>query len=117
MSCSASLACMLSSRLLTTQCTSVTEDVLDSVAELINMIVGNVKNAVEERIGPMWLSTPTVIFGRNLQTRSAGNQDWTVVPFRIGDETMHVQICLSRSRETPFREGRPGFLIPHMMNL
>ena len=43
----------------------------------------------------MGLSTPTVIYGRNFQTRSAGNQEWTVVPFLLEGERLCVQLCLA----------------------
>ncbi len=39
------------------------------------------ENDAGESAGGMGLSTPTVIYGRNFQTRSTGNQEWTVVPF------------------------------------
>ena len=57
--------------LLITEYAAINEDVLDSVAEVTNMIIGNVKTALEDRLGAMGLSTPTVIYGRNFQTRSA----------------------------------------------
>ena len=41
---------------------------LDAVAEVTNMIIGNVKTVLESRLGAMGLSTPTVIYGRNFQT-------------------------------------------------
>jgi chemotaxis protein CheX len=73
---------------------SVNEDVLDAVAEVSNMIIGNVKTFLEDRLGSMALSIPTVVFGRNYQTRSAHVLQWTVVPFRSGGEIMEVRFCL-----------------------
>ena len=61
--CTAQFACVLSSQFLMTEYDSVNDDVLDAIAEITNMIIGNVKTALEEKVGEMGLSTPTVIFG------------------------------------------------------
>src|SRR5579864_3481529 len=95
LSCSASLACKIASHFLATEYDAVGEDVLDSVAEVTNMIIGNVKTVLENRLGGMGLSTPTVIYGRNFQTRSSRNQEWTVVPFDFEGERLCVQVCLT----------------------
>ncbi len=58
--------------MLMTEAPSVNEDVLDAVAELTNMIIGSVKTDLESQLGPLGLSIPTVVFGRNFRTRSAG---------------------------------------------
>jgi len=97
-SCSPRFACRLAESLLMSPYESVNEDVLDAVAEVANMIIGNVKTFFEERLGPLGLSVPTVIFGRNYRTRSSGVQKWTVVPFRCGDEAMEVRFCLMPAR-------------------
>jgi chemotaxis protein CheX len=115
-SCSASLACRLSSLMLMAEYPAVNEEVLDAIAELTNMIIGNVKTAVEERLGPMGLSVPTVIFGRNFQTRSSGSHEWIVVPFQCEGELLHVQLCLMPSRETG-QTTRPGFPMPHVLSV
>lgn len=117
LSCSAAFACRLSSLLLMDECCSVDENVLDAVAEVTNIIVGNVKTEIEERLGPMGLTVPTVIFGTNFQTRNAGNNEWIVVPFQWGEECMHVQVCLAPNREGSGRSVRPGFPIPHLVRM
>ncbi len=75
--CSANFACLMSSKFLMAEYTAVDDDVLDAVAEITNMIIGNVKTVLEEKLGDMGLSTPTVIFGRNFQTRTARTHEWT----------------------------------------
>jgi chemotaxis protein CheX len=115
--CTANLACRLSSLMLMAEYPAINEEVLDAVAELTNMIIGNVKTAVEERLGPMGLSVPTVIFGKNFQTRNAGNHEWVVVPFRCEEECLHVQLCLTPSRDVGQKTTRAGFPMPHMLNL
>lgn len=97
--CSSTLACQLSGAMLGAEFGGVNEEVLDAMAELTNMIIGNVKSALEEDFGPMGLSIPTVIFGRNYQARSLGVNEWTVVPFQCGGESLEVKLCLKPSSE------------------
>src|SRR5579883_1248066 len=111
LSCSARLACRLASLFLQEQYTAVNEDVLDSIAELTNMVVGNVKTHLENRVGAMGLSTPTVIYGRNFQTRSARNQEWTVVPFDLDGDRMCVQLCIVPNPDAEQSRMRAGFPI------
>jgi chemotaxis protein CheX len=107
LACSAELACKLSSALLLAECEAVNEEVLDAVAEITNMIVGNVKSALEEQFGPMGMSIPTVIFGQNFSARAIGKSEWIVVPFNVWCGRFEVQMCLA-----PHRQGivprRPG---------
>jgi chemotaxis protein CheX len=96
-SCSPQLSCRLAGVLLMSHYEYVNEDVLDAVAEVANMIIGGVKTTLEERLGPLALSIPTVVFGRNYQTRCAGVRHWTVIPFQCGDEVLEVRFCLVQS--------------------
>jgi chemotaxis protein CheX len=109
-SCSAAFARELAGALLMTPYDSVNEDVLDAVAEVANMIVGNVKTIFEERLGPLGLTVPTVIFGRNYQTRSAGVKDWVLVRLHSGQERMDVNFCLMPSRVHHHLPHRPEVL-------
>jgi chemotaxis protein CheX len=65
------------------------------------MIIGNVKTILEEKLGPLGLTVPTVIFGRNYQTRSAGVKDWVLVRLHSGSDTMDINFCLMPSRVLP----------------
>jgi chemotaxis protein CheX len=96
-SCSPVLACRICSAMLMCEATAVNEEVLDAVAELTNMIIGSVKNDMEAHLGPLGLSIPTVVFGRNFKTKSAGSNEWTVVKFHWEDEILQVRICLTPS--------------------
>lgn len=115
LACSAGFAAKIASALLMSDYDSINEDVLDAVAEVTNMIIGNVKNNLESRLGAMGLSTPTVIYGRNFQTRSTGNQEWTVVPFTLGEDRMCVQLCIVPNTEAAKKTTRTGFPIPHLL--
>jgi chemotaxis protein CheX len=117
LSCTADFACRIAGQMLMTEYPAICEDVLDAVAEITNMIIGNVKTTLEHRLGSMLLSTPTVIYGRNFQTRSARNQEWTVVPFEWGAERMCVQVCIAPNKDAESTTVRPGFPVPHMLNV
>jgi chemotaxis protein CheX len=115
LACSAGFAAKIASALLMTPYQAIDEDVLDAVAEVTNMIIGNVKTALEDRLGAMGLSTPTVIYGRNFQTRSSGNQEWTVVPFQLDEDRMCVQVCIAPNKDADKKTTRTGFPIPHLL--
>ncbi len=93
--CSAEFACRICTQLLMTEAPSVNQDVLDAVGEVTNMIIGNFKTVIEEILGPLGLSIPTVVFGHNFTTRSPGNSEWVVVPFHCEGEELLVKVCLA----------------------
>jgi chemotaxis protein CheX len=107
-SCSPALACRVCSAMLMTESSSINEEVLDAVAELTNMIIGSVKTDLEQELGPLGLSIPTVVFGRNFRTRSAGNADWNLVKFYWDDECLEVRLCLTKTE----RPARPHLHMP-----
>jgi chemotaxis protein CheX len=94
-SCSPALACRICSQMLMMEATAVDAEVLDAVAELTNMIIGSVKTDLEKHLGPLGLSIPTVVFGRNFKTKSAGNHEWIVVNFNWDGDPLTVKLCLS----------------------
>jgi chemotaxis protein CheX len=98
--CSPEVACRVCSQMLMTEATAVNEDVLDAVAELTNMIIGGVKNDLEPDLGPLCLSIPTVVFGRNFRTRSAGTTEWIVLRFPWDGEKLVVKMCLTQAEKT-----------------
>jgi chemotaxis protein CheX len=99
-SCSASFACKLSNALLMGECTCVNEEVLDAMGELSNMIIGSFKTMAEERLGPLGLAIPTVIYGRNFMSRGSNRHSWVVVPFHSGSETLEVRVCLAPGKDS-----------------
>lgn len=108
-SCSPEFACAMAGALLMSAYESVDEEVMDAVAEVSNMVIGNVKTLLEERVGPLALSIPTVIFGRSYKTRSAGVLEWTLVPFRCGSELMEVRFNLMETPQVNHPMMRPEF--------
>jgi chemotaxis protein CheX len=103
--CSAELACAISGKLLMTDFDQVNEEVLDAMGEIANMIVGNFKDDAADKLGPLGLSTPTVIYGTNFQTRNWNGQSWIAVPFDCESELYEVKICLvpSHALQEPLR--------------
>ena len=99
-SCSASFACRICELFLMTEASAVNEEVLDAVGELTNMIIGNFKTAAEAVVGPLGLSVPTVIFGRNFMSKSLGNNDWLVMPFKCGDDTFEIRVWFAPAAES-----------------
>jgi chemotaxis protein CheX len=95
--CSAGMAKKVSGLMLMQEFASVDQDVLDAVGEITNMILGNVKTTFEETLGPMGLSIPTVIYGRNFITRSVGRCEWSVIPFELDGDSLEIQISLAKS--------------------
>ncbi len=100
-SCSAVTACKVCAHMLMTEAPAVNEDVLDAVAELTNMIVGNVKTELESRVGPLGLSIPTVVYGRNFHTKTSGAPGWIVLRFRWDDDAFTVKLCLAPHHRSP----------------
>ena len=106
-SCSSQFAAKLAGALLSTDFAAVNEDVLDAVAEVSNMIIGNVKTHFEQTLGPLGLSIPTVVFGRNYQTRCTGVRHWTVVPFTCEGDSLEVCFFLVQSMTQANSMSRP----------
>jgi chemotaxis protein CheX len=109
-SCTAPMAIRLASQLLMQPYEAIDEEVLDAIGEITNTVLGNVKNSLEEELGLMGLSIPTVIYGRNFTSRSVGRSKWTVVPFHVDSEVIEVHLCLTPSRDVAVRLGKeqPG---------
>ncbi len=93
MSCSPALACRLSSRMLMADLQMVDSDVLGAISEISNLIFGNVKTMLEEQVGLLGLSIPTVVFGRNFRTRSVGEQ-WIAVPLKVDESDLDLHMSL-----------------------
>jgi chemotaxis protein CheX len=103
--CSPELACRICSQMLMTEASAVDAEVLDAVAELTNMIIGSVKTELEEHLGPLGLSIPTVVFGRNFRTKSAGQQEWIVVNFLWDNDPLTVKLFLAPNERSAHHYG------------
>jgi chemotaxis protein CheX len=97
--CSPEVACRVCNQMLMTEAAAVNEEVLDAVAELTNMIIGGAKNRLEPELGPLCLSIPTVVFGRNFRTKSAGAAEWIVLRFPWEGNKLAVKMCLTQAEK------------------
>jgi len=88
-------SCKIASALLMQDYESVNEEVLDAMGEVGNMIIGNVKTALEARLGTLGLSTPTVVYGLNFEARSVGNRDSVIIPFTSEHGHLDVQVSIA----------------------
>lgn len=96
--CDSALSVEIARRLLMSECSEadgIDEEVLDAVAEVANMIVGNVKTHLEHTLGPMGLSTPAVFFGGEFETRVVGRSVKVLVPFSCKTGSLTVQIAIA----------------------
>jgi chemotaxis protein CheX len=106
LTCSPAMACRICAAMLMTEAPAVNEDVLDAVAELTNMIIGSVKTDLENELGPLGLSIPTVVFGRNFKTRNAGTTEWIHVRFLWDEDPLLIKMCLAPSEKShPVHHG------------
>ena len=102
--CSPMLASIISARMLggeidETSRPVIDEEVLDVVAEVTNMMVGNIKNGLEPVTGPLAISVPTVIHGRNFEFRNGYGLKGTSISFITGKERFEVRVALAPSSE------------------
>jgi chemotaxis protein CheX len=95
LACSPAMACRICSQMLMTENRAVDDEVLDAVAELTNMIIGGVKTDLEPSLGPLGLSIPTVVYGKNFIAKGAGITEWIVAAFRWDEERLLVKVCLA----------------------
>ena len=97
--CSPRLAGVICARMLGTEpvpgAPSIDDDVLDVVAEMTNMIVGNLKNGLEAVTGPLAISVPLVIHGRNFEFRNGTGPLGAALAFATGDHIFEVRISLA----------------------
>src|ERR1700688_1832782 len=101
--CCSPLASILFSPLLGTDLSpgppSMNEEVLDVVAEMTNMMIGNVKNELEPVTGPLAISVPTVIHGRNFEFRNASGLRAVALTFETEEQMFEVRISLAPAAE------------------
>src|ERR1019366_1131529 len=91
-SCSAEFACRIASQMLMAEY---------AVVEIANMILGNVKTALERSLGTIGMSIPTAIFGKNFLAKSFGNETWSVVVFDCEGQRLEVKLFLKPAPGAP----------------
>jgi CheY-specific phosphatase CheX len=100
--CSKFVACKVASTMLMEEYSAVSEEVMDAFGEISNMVFGNVKTDLEEHLGPLRLTIPTVIVGERFNIRNVSNPAWAVVKFTVfGREEIDVRMCVAPSVSSP----------------
>ncbi len=94
--CSDHFACHVGSAMMMHECKEINADVLDGIGEMANMILGNFKETMESHTGPLSLSVPTVVYGKNFSTRTPLQAPWVIVPFHLGEDVFQVRVCIKR---------------------
>jgi chemotaxis protein CheX len=78
---------------------AINDEVLDAVAELTNMVIGNIKNTLEHHLGAMAISIPSVIYGRNFHFRSLTGKMIATMAFRWNSEPLEIKVVLAPSTD------------------
>ena len=92
----------------------IDEEVLDAVAEVTNMMIGNIKNGLEAITGPLAISVPTVIHGRNFKFRNAGGVRGAALLFSTEGEKFEVRMTLAPTERAYGRSRIPIFGLAHI---
>ena len=107
--CPPSLASLICSRMLGSEpdpSNAINDEVLDVVAEMTNMMIGNIKNGLEAATGPLAISVPTVIHGRNFHFRNASGLQGAALSFTAEGENFEVRIALAPVAQQPSARSR-----------
>ena len=86
------LAVKLTGILTGSEHTSIDDDVVDAIGEIVNIIAGNVKKNLEEAFR-LVISIPTIVQGREHSVKWPSNQARIIcIPFNIFENTTHSPI-------------------------
>jgi len=61
-------------------------DIIDAIGEIANMIMGGIKTRVQHEITNIEISIPSVVFGRQLQSRLSEAMSKVLVPTTVGQQ-------------------------------
>jgi chemotaxis protein CheX len=78
---------------------AIDDDVLDVIAELTNMVVGNIKNLLAVELGEMAISIPTDVYGRNFRFKNFSGMSEQTATFLLDDQHFEVKVCLAPTFE------------------
>lgn len=81
----------MAKRMLGTDLTEVSEEVIDAISEIVNMVAGSAKAKLNYD-PPLDLGLPTVVQGNNYKVRYPTGSTWLEVPFEseAGNFTLEV---------------------------
>ncbi len=94
--CDPDSACSLVSTMLGAEIPDLNNEVLDGIGELANILMGNLKDALEEGTKDVAITPPTVIHGDNMIVRARAKQEWLVVPFTTYSSKFEVRMAIKQ---------------------
>ena len=87
------VAIFLTSKLIVKKLNEITDEVIDTLGELVNIISGNAKKGLEEY--RLMISLPSIIKGANHEVVfPAKNLPIIVIPFEMSRGKFHLSVCL-----------------------
>jgi chemotaxis protein CheX len=93
-SCTPQLACAIASTMMMAEYETVDGEVVDALGEMSNMIFGNVKNDLEEHLGPLQLGIPSVIVGQRFDIHSTQKPASVKIALLTGAHRCDIQLCV-----------------------
>ncbi len=93
---------------------AIDDEILDVVAEVTNMMIGNIKNSLEAETGPLAISVPTVIHGRNFHFRNISGLRGTATFFEGDGEKFEVRMQLTPAQQSASKMRVPVFGLAHV---
>jgi chemotaxis protein CheX len=93
---------------------AIGEEGLDVVAEVTNMVIGNIKNSLEGVVGPLAISVPTVIHGRNFHFRNLAGLSGSATVFEADGDRFEVRVSLAPAQQASSRPRIPVFGLAHV---
>jgi len=92
--CSNRVAIDMASRFMMSSYDCVNDEVLDAIGEITNMVIGGLKNWLEEWVGALQMSTPTVVSGTHVSTRTLRNDLVIAVRCVYPAGELAVKMCM-----------------------
>jgi chemotaxis protein CheX len=74
---------------------TLNRDMPDAIGEITNMIAGSFRTKLAAVEPPSAIAVPSVTVGSDFCTRYSGNIRRVVCPFRMGDESIYVELILT----------------------
>jgi chemotaxis protein CheX len=74
---------------------TLNRDMPDAMGEITNMIAGSFRTKLAAIEPPSAIAVPSVTVGSDFSTRYSGNIRRVVCPFRMGDESIYVELILT----------------------
>lgn len=101
---SESCICRIAGQILGETISEVSDEVLDAVGELTNMISGAARRGIEKDGLSVYAAIPSVIHGKNHQLNHILKSPSIVIPFSTEQGNFVLDVCIRRSEESEKKE-------------